>query len=81
MCRALWKIPTLTSIFLPLRGVPTHRTFRGTAILPGSKYPLGSGLTLSHLVPFSTTSSEDAFVVFTFEVGVHFIGSQVSLTN
>ena len=78
-CRTLWMIPTMpTSIFLPLRGVPTQRAFRTTVMPPDSKYPLEPGVFLFSPGFLSTTSSADAFVVLTFEVGIHLICLLVS---
>ena len=70
----------MPSSFPPPRGVPTQMTLLHTVVALDSKYPLRFRLVLPPSLGFfpSVTSSPNAYVVYTFEVGVRLIGSPVS---
>jgi len=73
MNRSHSKIPPTPSNFpLSLRGVQIRRAFPVIVITPDSEHPLTfRPISLSHLeFSLSVTSASDAYVVYTFEVGL-----------
>lgn len=80
--RSYSKIITMPFDIPPLFGIKTRRTFRVTVVAPDSKHPLNCGLISPPHYQFfpSVTSTADAYVVYTFEVGVRFSLIHVSVS-